>query len=152
MCRELNASETALIDIVLTMRRLQKTLSPIMKRYEEIHRAHPRCALCTIMVGPEHLETKLVPEPMVPRAKGQKRYSVCPDCYETLKSLKRSVPQQIKYSRHVEEELVRLDEGDKIEYDGFWKKFRDENTVDTDAILGLSTEGSGANAEEEDEE
>lgn len=152
MCRELNASETALIDIVLTMRRLQKTLSPIMKRYEEIHRAHPRCALCTIMVGPEHLETKLVPEPMVPRAKGQKRYSVCPDCYGTLKSVKRSVPQQIKYSRHVEEELVRLDEGDKIEYDGFWKKFRDENTVDTDAILGLSTEGSGANAEEEDEE
>ena len=152
LCRELNASETALIDMVLTMRRLQKTLSPIMKRYEEIHRAHPRCALCTIMVGPEHLETKLVPEPMVPRAKGQKRYSVCPTCYDTLKSVKRSVPQQIKYSRHVEEELVRLDEDDKIEYDGFWRKFRDENIVDTDAILGLSGESIDAGAEDRDEE
>jgi hypothetical protein len=104
------------------------------------------------MIGPEHLETKLVPEPMVPRAKGQKRYSVCPNCYDVLKSVKRSVPQQIKYSRHVEEELVRLDEDDKIEYDGFWKKFRDQNIVDTDAILGLSGEGPEANPEEGDEE
>lgn len=93
-----------------------------------------------------------MPEPMVPRAKGQKRYSVCPDCYDTLKTVKRSVPQQIKYSRHVEEELVRLDEDDKIEYDGFWKKFRDQNIVDTDAILGIGSDASDTDAEEADEE
>jgi hypothetical protein len=138
LCRELNEAESGLIEIVLAMRKIQKTLAPIMHRYEEVHRAHPRCALCTIMVGSDHMEVDLVPEPMVPRAKGQKRYAVCNDCYKVLARLKRSVPQQIKYQRHVEEELVRVaDEDDKV-YDGFWKKFREENPLDQDAIDNLN--------------
>jgi hypothetical protein len=48
--------------------------------------------------------------------------------------------------------LARLDEDDKIEYDGFWRKFRDENIVDTDAILGLGEENSDADPKEGDEE
>jgi len=134
LCLELNEAESGLIEIVLAMRRIHKTLAPIMRRYEEIHRAHPRCAMCTIMVGPEHMEADLVPEPMVPRAKGQKRYAVCNDCHKILSRLKRSVPQQIKYQRHLEEELVRVaDEDDKV-YDGFWKKFREENPTDLSAV------------------
>lgn len=130
LCRELQDSERGLIEIVLAVRKIQKTLAPIMRRYEEIHRAHPRCALCTIMVGPVHIENDLIPEPMVPRAKGQKRYAVCRTCHAHLSRLKRSVPQQIKYQRHVEEELVRVaDEEDKV-YDGFWKKLREENPID----------------------
>jgi hypothetical protein len=90
------------------------------------------------MVGSDHMEVDLVPEPMVPRAKGQKRYAVCNDCYKVLARLKRSVPQQIKYQRHVEEELVRVaDEDDKV-YDGFWKKFREENPLDQYAIENLN--------------
>ena len=108
MCLELNDAEGGILDIVLAIRRIQKTLAPVMRRYEEIHRAHPRCALCTIMVGEDHMEQDLIPEPMVPRAKGQKRYSVCKQCHKVLSRVKRSVPQQIKYQRHVEEELTRL--------------------------------------------
>lgn len=149
---ELNRAEAAIAELVLSMRKLQKTISPVMKRYEEIHRAHPRCALCTIMVGSEHLERELVPEPMVPRAKGQKRYSVCLDCYKVLKANKRSVPQEIKYSRHVEEELIRLDEDDNKAYDGFWKKFRDENRgdgFDSDLDAAVALENDSTNGEGE---
>ena len=137
MCLELNDAESGILDIVLAIRRVQKTLAPVMRRYEEIHRAHPRCALCTIMVGEEHAEQDLIPEPMVPRAKGQKRYSVCAQCHKVLSRVKRSVPQQIKYQRHVEEELARLEDADDKEYDGFWETFRKENPVNMADYAGL---------------
>jgi len=154
LCKELNEAESGLIEVVLAMRKIQKTLTPIMKRYEEIHRAHPRCALCTIMVGSDHMEIDLIPEPMVPRAKGQKRYAVCADCHKLLARLKRSVPQQIKYQRHVEEELVRVaDEDDKV-YDGFWKKFREENPLDPEDIarLDISPDALSEMMSEDEEE
>jgi len=137
LCLELNDAESGILDIVLAIRRVQKTLAPVMRRYEEIHRAHPRCALCTIMVGEEHAEQDLIPEPMVPRAKGQKRYSVCAQCHKVLSRVKRSVPQQIKYQRHVEEELARLEDADDKEYDGFWETFRKENPVNMADYAGL---------------
>lgn len=153
LCIELNQAESAISDLVLAMQKMQKTYAPVMRRYEEIHRAHPRCALCTIMTGGNHLEKDLVPEPMVPRAKGQKRYSVCLDCYKVLKSVKRSVPQEIKYSRHVEEELTRLDEDDNKAYDGFWKKFRDANKRGDgfDSELDAAIDAAGGPDEEEGE-
>jgi hypothetical protein len=137
LCIELRGAEAGILDIVLAMRKIQKMLAPVMKRYEEIHRAHPRCALCTIMVGEDHHEIELIPEPMVPRAKGQKRYSVCPQCHKVLSRVKRSVPQQIKYQRHVEEELVRLEDSEDREYDGFWETFRKENPTDMSDYMGL---------------
>ena len=161
LCIDLNRAEASIRDLVLSMRKLQKTYAPVMKRYEEIHRAHPRCALCTIMVGRDHSESDLVPEPMVPRAKGQKRYAVCNSCYKVLSRLKRSVPQQIKYQRHVEEELIRLEDADDKEYDGFWEQFRKDNPPDPSVHLDiemaiLALEGTEAEddlvpeAEEED--
>jgi hypothetical protein len=157
LCTELNRAEEAIRDLVLSMRKLQKTYAPVMRRYEEIHRAHPRCALCTIMVGWSHSEQDLVPEPMVPRAKGQKRYSVCQHCHKVLSRLKRSVPQQIKYQRHVEEELIRLEDSDDKEYDGFWEQFRKENPLDPSAFIDIelaiaalgSTEADGQEPEED---
>lgn len=137
LCIELNEAESGILDIVLAIRKVQKTLAPVMRRYEEIHRAHPRCALCTIMIGEEHAEQELSPEPMVPRAKGQKRYSVCRHCHKILSRVKRSVPQQIKYQRHVEEELARLEDADDKEYDGFWETFRKENPTDLADYAGL---------------
>jgi hypothetical protein len=154
LCLELNDAEGGILDIVLAIRRIQKTLAPVMRRYEEIHRAHPRCALCTIMVGEDHMEQDLIPEPMVPRAKGQKRYSVCKQCHKVLSRVKRSGPQQIKYQRHVEEELTRLEDVNDKEYDGFWETFRKENPFDMEDYAGLEMAmvAIGSNTESEGDE
>jgi hypothetical protein len=100
-CQQLRETASELKRGYKELARLQKTFEPLVKRYELIQRAHPRCALCFIMSGEHHIETVLVPEPLVPRAKGQKRYAVCSDCYKLLHRLRRSVPQQRAYARHV---------------------------------------------------
>ena len=100
-CQQLRETASDLKRGYKELARLQKTFEPLVKRYELIQRAHPRCALCFIMSGESHIETVLVPEPLVPRAKGQRRYAVCSDCYKLLHRLRRSVPQQRAYARHV---------------------------------------------------
>ena len=100
-CQQLRETASDLKRGYKELARLQKTFEPLVKRYELIQRAHPRCALCFIMSGERHIETVLVPEPLVPRAKGQRRYAVCSDCYKLLHRLRRSVPQQRAYARHV---------------------------------------------------
>jgi hypothetical protein len=51
---------------------------------------------------------------MVPRAKGQKRYSVCKWCYIDLKISRRSVPQQRKHDLDNNEAFKQLDEIDGL--------------------------------------
>ena len=90
--------------------RLQRTIQPILESYDHQRKAHFRCALCTILVGESHTEQNLVLEPMVPRAKGQKRYAVCPNCHKHLKSLRMSVPQARKYHQRLDEILQKEEE------------------------------------------
>ena len=59
---------------------------------------------------------ELTPEPMIPRARGQKRYSVCQWCYTDLHKSRHSVPQRRKIQLRVDEML----------------KGEDESTADTD--------------------
>lgn len=100
-CQQIQETASELKRGYKELARLQKTFEPLIKRYELVQRAHPRCALCFIMSGEHHIETVLVLEPLVPRAKGQKRYAVCSDCYKLLHRTRRSVPQQRAYSRHI---------------------------------------------------
>lgn len=105
LCNEINDAAEEVKGVAIAIKKLTKEISPIVERYESIRHAHPRCALCTIYSGPSHLEVKLTPEPVVPRAKGQKRYDVCADCYEILQRTRMSVPQRRKYQLHLEEVL-----------------------------------------------
>lgn len=105
LCDQINETEAKLKELTLLLRRLQKQAQPIFKEYIANKAAHPKCASCTILTGPNHLENALVPEPMVPRAKGQRRYMVCETCYVDLHKAKMSVPQRQKYSIEVEEML-----------------------------------------------
>jgi len=107
LCHEINHTEGQLRDLTLAIRRLQKQAAPIFKEYLANRAAHPKCANCTILTGPSHLATDLVPEPMVPRAKGQRRYLVCNACYVDLHRAKMSVPQRKKYSLEVDEMISR---------------------------------------------
>ncbi|MBA3875597.1 MAG: hypothetical protein C0498_01450 [Anaerolinea sp.] len=77
--------------------RLQAAFAPLAKDYRRLRLAHPRCAACGVLVGPTHHEQQLAPEPMRPRARGQKRYDVCASCYRRLHAARRSVPQQRAY-------------------------------------------------------
>lgn len=60
--------------------------------------------------------TEMIPEPMIPRARGQKRYNVCQWCYADLHKSRQSVPQRRKIQLRVDEML----------------KGEDEETADTD--------------------
>ncbi len=51
--------------------RLQVQVAPLTKEYHAIIRSHPRCAACGILVGEDHTENDLTPEPIRPRARGQ---------------------------------------------------------------------------------
>jgi hypothetical protein len=101
LCAEINHTENELREITLAIKRLQKQAAPIFKEYMANRSAHPKCANCTILTGKHHLEKNIVPEPMVPRAKGQRRYLVCDACYIDLHKAKMSVPQRKKYSLEV---------------------------------------------------
>lgn len=105
LCAEINHTEEQLREITLAIKRLQKQAAPLFKEYMANRSAHPRCASCTILTGSNHLEGNLVPEPMVPRAKGQRRYLVCDTCYIDLHKAKMSVPQRKKYNLDAEQML-----------------------------------------------
>lgn len=105
LCAEINHTEDQLREITLAIKRLQKQAAPLFKEYMANRSAHPRCASCTILTGKNHLENNLVPEPMVPRAKGQRRYLVCDTCYIDLHKAKMSVPQRKKYNLEAAEML-----------------------------------------------
>ena len=74
-----------------------------------------KCASCLILIGPDHLDNQLVPEPMVPRAKGQKRYMVCPDCYKHHAKMRMSVPQMRKYHQRLSEIMDKQEVEDLAE-------------------------------------
>lgn len=115
LCEQTNNTEKQLGDIVLALNRLQKQAAPLFKEYMINRSAHPRCANCTILVGKTHLEISLLPEPMIPRAKGQRRYLVCDNCYIDLHKSKMSVPQRRKHNLATEEMLAEEISDDEIE-------------------------------------
>jgi hypothetical protein len=114
LCAEINHTEDQLREITLAIKRLQKQAAPLFKEYMANRGAHPRCASCTILTGKNHLENNLVPEPMVPRAKGQRRYLVCDTCYIDLHKAKMSVPQRKKYNLDAEEMLEQETAGEDL--------------------------------------
>jgi hypothetical protein len=116
LCGEINYSGDQIKDLARALIRLQRQIQPVIESYERGRRSHPRCASCGILAGPEHLVTDLTPEPMIPRARGQKRYSVCQWCYGDLHKSRQSVPQRRKIQLRVDEML----------------KGEDEETADTD--------------------
>ena len=85
--------------------RLTVQLAPLTKAYHAALHSHPKCAACGILVGEDHAEQQLTPEPIKPRAKGQRRYDVCSSCFERLFRAKRSVPEQRAYDREITAEL-----------------------------------------------
>ena len=119
LCNEINAATAEVEGVAVAIKKITKEIAPIVERYESLKHAHPRCSLCTIYAGSSHLEVKLRPEPVVPRAKGQKRYDVCADCYEILQRTRMSVPQRRKYQLHIEEVLdSEIDESSEGGEDG----------------------------------
>jgi hypothetical protein len=116
LCGEINYSGEQIKDLARALIRLQRQIQPVIESYEKGRKAHPRCASCGILAGPEHLVTELMPEPMIPRARGQKRYNVCQWCYTDLHKSRQSVPQRRKIQQRVDEML----------------KGEDEETADTD--------------------
>lgn len=116
LCNEINYSGDQIKDLARALIRLQRQIQPVIESYEKGRRSHPRCASCGILAGLEHLVTELVPEPMIPRARGQKRYNVCQWCYADLHKSRQSVPQRRKIQLRVDEML----------------KGEDEETADTD--------------------
>jgi hypothetical protein len=116
LCGEINYSGDQIKDLARSLIRLQRQIQPVIESYEKGRRSHPRCASCGILAGQEHLVTELVPEPMIPRARGQKRYNVCQWCYADLHKSRQSVPQRRKIAIQVDEML----------------KGEDEETADTD--------------------
>lgn len=110
LCEQIRESGSEVQDLASALLRLQRTIQPILESYDRQRKAHHRCALCTILVGDSHTENTLVLEPMVPRAKGQKRYAVCPNCHKHLKSLRMSVPQARKYHQRLDEILKKEEE------------------------------------------
>jgi hypothetical protein len=119
LCTEINAAASEVEGVAVALKKLSKEISPIVERYESLRHAHPRCSLCTIYAGRAHLEVTLIPEPVIPRAKGQKRYDVCSDCYEIIKKTRMSVPQRRKYQMHIEEVLEsEAEQADLVEEHG----------------------------------
>jgi len=116
LCEEINYSGDQIKDLARALIRLQRQIQPVIEGYEKGRRSHPRCACCGILAGTEHLVSELAPEPMIPRARGQKRYSVCQWCYRDLHKSRQSVPQRRKIQARIDEML----------------KGEDEETADTD--------------------
>ena len=110
LCNEINAAVAEVEGVAVAIKKITKEIAPIVERYESRKPAHPRCSLCTIYAGSAHLEVELRPEPVVPRAKGQKRYDVCADCYGILQATRMSVPQRRKYQLHIEEVMESEEE------------------------------------------
>lgn len=117
LCSEIRERGREVRELASALIRLQKTIAPVLEEYQKIKRSHPKCAACGIMSGPHHWVMGLVPEPMVPRAKGQKRYSVCKWCYNDLKTSRRSVPQQRKHDIDNNEAFKEMDKVDGLEED-----------------------------------
>jgi len=111
-CSQMNDARDAVRDLALAMAKFQKAAAPVLHGYEQTRRSHLQCALCQILVGPTHMVQELVPEPLIPRARGQKRYDVCGECYQHLKRVRRSVPQQRNYHKalHI---MLRGDEDEE---------------------------------------
>jgi hypothetical protein len=117
LCSEIRERGREVRELASALIRLQKTIAPVLEEYQKIKRSHPKCACCGIMTGPHHWISNTIPEPMVPRAKGQKRYSVCEFCYSDLKAARRSVPQQRKHDIDIDQAFRELDKLDGIEED-----------------------------------
>ena len=110
LCSQINHHEVQVRELASSLLRLQKTIAPVVARYRDLEAAHPRCAACGIMAGPNHLVKELYPEPIVPRAKGQKRYKVCHWCYADLHKSRMSVPQEKKYRKLLSELIAKEEE------------------------------------------
>ena len=119
LCSEIRERGKEVRELASALIRLHKTITPVLESYQKLKRSHPQCASCGIMAGPEdqHLITELTPEPMVPRAKGQKRYNVCKWCYQDLHKARRSVPQQRKHQLDIEQMFKDQDTIEGIEED-----------------------------------
>jgi hypothetical protein len=111
LCDEINYTGDQLKELARALLRLQRQIQPVIDSYQKARRSHVRCALCGILAGREHEVQELVPEPMVPRARGQKRYSVCDFCYTNLHKMRQSVPQRHKINARVDAML----KGDEAE-------------------------------------
>lgn len=105
LCDEINYTGDQIKELARALLRLQRQIQPVIDSYQKARRSHLRCALCGILVGREHEVVDLVPEPMVPRARGQKRYSVCDFCYKDLHKMRQSVPQRHKIQIRVDSML-----------------------------------------------
>ena len=105
-CAQVNVVGSDIRGLAREIGRLQAQLAPVIAEYQRLRRVHPRCAACGVLIGPAHIEQSLVPEPIRPRARGQKRYDVCADCYQRLHTARRSVPQQRAYEKAQEAELL----------------------------------------------
>ncbi len=119
LCDEIRERGREVRELASALIRLHKTITPVLETYQKLKRSHPQCASCGIMAGPvgQHHENELVPEPMVPRAKGQKRYNVCHWCYDNLAKSRKSVPQQRKHQLDIEQSFKEQDKLDGIEED-----------------------------------
>jgi hypothetical protein len=116
-CLRSNEARDAVRDLAIALSKLQKVAAPVLQGYEQTRRGHLRCALCEILCGPSHTVQELVPEPLIPRARGQKRYDVCSLCYQHLKKVRRSVPQQRNYSKALDLMIRDDEEGDEESLD-----------------------------------
>lgn len=110
LCRQIKDSGAEIQELSNALLRLQRQIQPVLDAYDRQRRSHLRCASCMILIGPDHLDNELVPEPMVPRAKGQKRYMVCPDCYKHHAKMRMSVPQMRKYHQRLDELIKKQEE------------------------------------------
>lgn len=116
LCNEVNYSGAQIKDLARALIRLQRQIQPVIDSYEKGRKSHPRCAACGILAGDDHVVTELTPEPMIPRARGQKRYNVCQWCYADLHKSRQSVPQRRKIQERVDE-MLRGDEEDVADTD-----------------------------------
>lgn len=100
-CEALTQSSREFRGLAREAGRFNAMLAPLLKEYGRLSRAHPRCAACGVLIGPQHAESELTPEPIWERSsgvnRGQRRWDVCPSCYHHLYQVHRSVPQQRRY-------------------------------------------------------
>lgn len=108
-CEQINRVGGHVRELGREIARLQAEAAPLLREYRRLQRSHLRCACCGVLVGPEHVEKQLTPEPVwQPRAgvnRGQRRYDVCSSCFAHLYKVHRSVPQQRAYEAALDAEL-----------------------------------------------